>query len=875
MHFRPQSWRAIALASLLFLPALPVLAGTPVLKAVGKNGNPGKATVKLIVETVWEDNSGYHLLLDPSATMYDDYYILGLNNHIEEIYEAATVRMPEDADMTYQDFVAENSSDSILVDPGIYDMLIINVTPGLSTVYDGDGYSHVDDMEFVAGLTYVFNVSLGERGDRHTTTYVPPVEMELSRLVLPATGCELDSLTLGIGLRNNGGDSIAGLNVGYTIEGSGDTIRETVGFAVRAGQDTLYHFSGKLPLETGRQSVVQAWITPATGEAKTYDNYASGLLMRHEPLALPHRFHMESDMLPGDVDTYVISGDTASNFVTNVPLVSSCFTMEEGFWYRLSYEYVAGSEMLEAPSSYQILLGSTSQPLSEWKAVKTESDAYSLDFIADEVLLNAPASGTYAFCFLPLENSISMGFRNVRIDTLPAVDLRIGNFQTDLPQAIPVSQTQNRIFHASATVSNRGYADADSARIRIMAGERLLHEEYVRIAFDTEAVLEWELGIKEPLPLSTQGLSAIIEPIAGQDADESDNLSIRELRVNDSLLAYDRMPDDPDSYWDYYSVGSESEIEFGLPFFLSSPDTLTAISVGWTKEEEKDIRLLVYPWNDSLQTIGAPLFDRAFAKGPDRGQVAYEVDNLALEAGAYMFAVRMTGFGLAADMEEGGVLYVTSYDPVMRQTDLGFPSIRAIFGTVQENIPDVAALVFTRPADSGHFSAQETVSARIENKNASPASFTVVLDVNGKTSQQEVSLDAQEQKEISFTADLSEPGTYYNLLFYTALENDADRSNDTIRKQVFCLPDAGNEDEAVAAGLRLYPNPVSGTLYLSSQESEILQLVLTDMQGRVVFDSRPIRQREFQCEVSGFDPGLYFARIKTAKGTTSLKFIVR
>ena len=107
------------------------------------------------------------------------------------------------------------------------------------------------------------------------------------------------------------------------------------------------------------------------------------------------------------------------------------------------------------------------------------------------------------------------------------------------------------------------------------------------------------------------------------------------------------------------------------------------------------------------------------------------------------------------------------------------------------------------------------------------------------------------------------------------MENDADRSNDTIRKQVFCLPDAGNEDEAVAAGLRLYPNPVSGTLHLSSQESEILQLVLTDMQGRVVFDSRSIRQREFQCEVSGFDPGIYFARIKTAKGTTSLKFIVR
>ena len=43
MHFRPQSWRAIALASLLFLPALPVLAGTPVLKAVGKNGNPTRA----------------------------------------------------------------------------------------------------------------------------------------------------------------------------------------------------------------------------------------------------------------------------------------------------------------------------------------------------------------------------------------------------------------------------------------------------------------------------------------------------------------------------------------------------------------------------------------------------------------------------------------------------------------------------------------------------------------------------------------------------------------------------------------------------------------------------------------------------------------
>lgn len=875
---KTKRFKTSMLIGLLCLLFVPVSAQTARLQSVSKNGNTDKATIKLIVEEVWGDNSGYHLLLDSTATMYDEYYIYGLSSNLEKIYEATTSRMPEDADMTYSSFVAENSSDSIQINPGTYDMLIINVAPN-APVYAGLEYSNTNNISFVAGLTYVFTVTLAENGSSHTTSYSPPVEMELSQLLLPATGCGMDSLTVSIGIRNNGGDFPAGLNAKFTIDGSNDTVSETIGFDIRSGQDTLYHFQGKLPLAKGLQAVVRAWIDPEGKDSAPKNNSASGIVLQHEALALPHHFDMATEMAPGDENAYVVTDSIAFNFVQETPLVSACFEMKAGIRYRLSYQYIAGTTIAEAPSTYHVLFGQAALPIEDWDIAKTESNAYSLDFIADEILLEVEENGTYAFCFLPDEYSVDMAFQDIRIDTLPEFDLCIQQFHTDLPSILLSSQLSNRSFHGSATISNRGYADIDSARIQILSGDNLLYETYTDLDYNTEKKLEWELALKD-LPVGLNRITAKIDMIPDQDAYQADNFAYDTITVSDSIMAYDRMPDDPDEYWGIYSVGSEEEIEFGLPFHLTAGDTLTGISVGWTKEEENDISLVIYAWNDSLQLCGETILDMDTKKGTRRGQTLYPVKPLILDSGSYMFAVRLTGFGLAADMKEGGVLYVTSYDPILKQTDLGFPSIRAVFGATETeqqpaDIPDVAVLEILHPADSGRFSSQETISALIENKNAYPASFSVYLNVNGEMFQQDVQMAALSRQEVGFQADLSKAGTYYELTLFTSLDGDTDRSNDTLSKTVYCTKETNNESAAAKASLDLYPNPVSQLLHIKSSAEAIQQVSIMNVNGRMITDSRGLCTQEFRLNVESLSPGLYLARVRTEAGWATLRFIIR
>lgn len=760
------------LAALLFPCGFAAaFAGTPDRGGMAKDSaDSGKARIVLQVEAPWGDGSGYHLLLDPTATMYEDYYIYGVSSHLSEIYDAATLRMPENADMTYEHFVAENSSDTLLVEPGTYDMLILNVKPG-SPVYAGEGYSNVNDIEFTAGLTYLFTVRLADNGSTHTTLYNPPAEMELLRLLLPATGCGLDSLQAGIAFRNNGAGYPAGLQVGYTIEGSVDTVRETLDFAIEAGQDTVYYFNRKTALSENALSVVRAWIEPVLGESLVSNNTASSVVMRHEPVSLPHAFDAASEMVPADVNAYQTEEEAIYALTQQVPLVSVCFEMEAGTSYRLSYEFLAGSEMLEGvPSTYYVLFGNASLPLEDWAIAKADSSAYAIEFAPGETLFSPEETGTYAFCFLPGEYSLGMAFRNIRIDPLAETDLRISRFVTDLPVSLPESQVENRSFNASVTVSNRGFSDADSAMVSILSNEEVLYAFPVDLPYGSEETLAFKVPLK-PLSIGTVLLEARIDPKNGQDEQSGDNFLLDTLAITDSLMVYDRMPDNPDHYWDYFSIGSDSEIEFGLPFALTAPDTLTRVSIGWTKEEDKEISINIYPWNDSLQSLGTAVGSLSTRKGTSRGQTEYALEPVILDSGSYMITVKMQGFGLAADRMGGGVLYVTSMSPILKQTDLGFPSIRAIFGRVR--------------------------------------------------------------------------------------------------------PEAGNETEALASGLRLYPNPASTHIRILSSRSDMEQVCLYTVQGMLVRDSGPIRAKAFECSLSGLEPGLYFARVRTLAGLETLKFIVR
>ena len=130
------------------------------------------ATIILTAGDVWQDGSGYQMLLDADATAYGDVFT-ATGAWTATSYEAFEYTIPVDADCSVDatNFVFNNSV-SIQVPAGTYDWVITNPSPG-DQIYIASNQGNVggraDDYVFEAGMTYEFVLSMnGETGNDQT-----------------------------------------------------------------------------------------------------------------------------------------------------------------------------------------------------------------------------------------------------------------------------------------------------------------------------------------------------------------------------------------------------------------------------------------------------------------------------------------------------------------------------------------------------------------------------------------------------------------------------------------------------------------------------------------------------------------------------------
>ena len=135
----------------------------------------GYASVTLTAGDVWQDGSGYQMLLDADATAYGTIIPEQGGLTSSGAADAATYaefeyKIPENADgaLTTQNIVID-ASVTILIPAGTYDWCITNPTPG-DRVWiasaNGSIGGRYDDFEFVSGVGYEFVVSLGGQNDQ-------------------------------------------------------------------------------------------------------------------------------------------------------------------------------------------------------------------------------------------------------------------------------------------------------------------------------------------------------------------------------------------------------------------------------------------------------------------------------------------------------------------------------------------------------------------------------------------------------------------------------------------------------------------------------------------------------------------------------------
>ena len=133
------------------------------------------ATIILTAGDVWEDGSGYQMLIDADATAYGTIIpetggLTASGDVSDEIYGEFEYKIPENADgvLTTENIVINNSI-TIQIPAGTYDFCITNPTAG-DRVWiasaNGNIGGRYDDYEFEGGKTYEFTVSLGGSNDQ-------------------------------------------------------------------------------------------------------------------------------------------------------------------------------------------------------------------------------------------------------------------------------------------------------------------------------------------------------------------------------------------------------------------------------------------------------------------------------------------------------------------------------------------------------------------------------------------------------------------------------------------------------------------------------------------------------------------------------------
>ena len=154
------------------------------MNAQTRNDVPeGFAKITLTAGDVWEDGSGYQMLLDADATAFGNIIpetggLTTSGDASDGVYAEFDYKIPENADGSCSsENIVINNSISILIPAGVYDWCITNPTPGERiwiASENGNVGGRADDYEFLSGVAYEFTVTLGGQNDQVDVTIDDP-----------------------------------------------------------------------------------------------------------------------------------------------------------------------------------------------------------------------------------------------------------------------------------------------------------------------------------------------------------------------------------------------------------------------------------------------------------------------------------------------------------------------------------------------------------------------------------------------------------------------------------------------------------------------------------------------------------------------------
>lgn len=627
---------------------------------------------------------------------------------------------------------------------------------------------------------------------------------------LPLSGCGLDQLEVTAMVQNLGSSAIHGFDAYYILNET-DTVREYIYADIAPDATAEIAFNEYALLNKGKNTVRVN--LDMYNDRNTSNNISKlsemHVIYNHLPLQTPHTIDFtKEEMGIGTTETYVgwslaqfANGEWAIGMTNVVSLISStCFELQAGKTYCLNFEYCGGSLFASGHTYYiepYISIYAISDGIENGLEIWSESDVLTYDYQKRKVYFSVEEDGFYAFAFGKKDNPEQqmgrLSYKNISLTEVLEYDIST-ELLSDIPCRMPIEHVNGNL-PISVSVENNGLLEAN-ARLDILLNDKTAGTGTTNLLPDETGVLaisakSENMEIGDTVTLFIQGS---IEGHEGEDINPGHELS-RTFTISDTSMSYYSSP----IFGNAWGFSDASFVVNGprgiaLPFRFSHPDTVTSLSIGWGYLPEMypipQLQLSIYPFDAVNQKIAdMAIYQSEISRPADSGWMVYDIPDLLLSGDVLVCIMQMdyNNMGISVDRSLEGYYYRYDLmtDSLWKEDIAGYPAIVLNLGhngTVNSK-QDVELVSFINPDyPSGAFAANEPITVRIRNNSADSVDVPVHLFINNQEAGSTIlRIAPYVSGHAVFEADLSQPNTQYDICVFAAMENDEDRSNDTLR----------------------------------------------------------------------------------------------
>lgn len=720
-------------------------------------------------------------------------------------------------------------------------------------------------------------------------------DIALAEVLLPDNACGLGKERVGLRVRNEGKLPMNGFSLSYQMDIGGEWLSESFTDTIVANDVKDIYFMDSFDFSTENKTYMLRFVGMCEGQDNAANDTTEASLVHFAPIdALPYladfsdmdglgvkEWHGKQDgawEINMEEGTYKAKEDS-------IALVSRCINLQTGI-YRFNLDFIAGRISyggVVEKDDFRILYGPVGTGLENWDSIAVCKDQITnTKVMRFDTLFTVNEAGIYSFAFIS-DKLKEFAIAGVSIEQAYENDLRLNTIiSPTLAKMTPHEQMKGKqIFNGQ--MENRGKNIGMGVQMNIKRKDTVLFSSIKsdslypkgRITLNAEGYIP-NMRAYEDVNLTVDLVSDAI------DGFRNDNTLAYTFMVSDTVFAQENVQ----KLQYIFEDDIRNELKGNIYRVIQS-DTLTSITLGLAEISIPNDSIEIGVCKIRRDTVNAmmmgdTIFRHVVKRVEKGGFVTYAIEPKILDsADYYVYVKRITSIGmqLIHDSASNAFCYKMnqSTGKINKYECIGNLVIRANFGRkVEELAPqvDLGVYAISKPEDSGMFSATEKIEVTLVNySDMDVKNAKVVCLVNGEEQTKEVDFEASASANTTFEFDMSALGVY-TIQVFTTMENDLDRSNDTLTKIVKCIEkgDTIRIESQEIFTIQVYPNPTQSILNLQTNGNKMREIHLYSMGGKCLF-FKEIDAENYTLPTSFLERGFYMLRIKTDKGVLTKKII--